>query len=127
MRPRSPPRRGDGERHHRIEMRARYRAEGQDQRDERAARRDRVGEQRQRDVSAGEPLGHDAGADHGGEQQRRADRFGGGAAREGALHQRRLGSRDFADLVEPPSAATCRSSLSSGRLTKIEMRRVELR
>ena len=62
-----------GEGHGRIEVRARNRPEGQDQRDERGARGDGVGEQRDGDVPAGEPLAHDAGPDHGRQEQRRAD------------------------------------------------------
>ena len=67
--PRESALRGVGERHRRVEVRARNRPERQDQRDERRARRERVGEQRDRDVPAGEPLAHDPGADDGGEQQ----------------------------------------------------------
>ena len=53
------------ERHRRIHMRTRKGAEGQNQRHQRASSCDRVGEQRQRHVSAAQALGHDAGADHG--------------------------------------------------------------
>ena len=49
----------------------------------------------------GQPVGHDAGADHGRHQHRRAERFGGEAARQ-IDHQRSAGLRQVAaDLVEP--------------------------
>ena len=69
-------------------MRARDRAEDGDQHDEDGAGRQRVAEQRERDVLR-QRLGHDAGADDGGDQQRRAERFGRKAAGqiEGSLGQ----------------------------------------
>ena len=57
-------------------MRAGQRPEDQDQHDQNRAGRQRVAQERQRDVTAGKLLRHDAGADHGGEQERRAERFG---------------------------------------------------
>ena len=56
-------------------MRARNRPERQNECDERCAGRERVGQQRDRDVAAGQPFAHDAGADDGGQQERRAERF----------------------------------------------------
>ena len=64
------------QRHDRIEVRARDRSEGDDQRDQRRARREGVGEQRERDVRARELLGHDPRPDDGGQQQRRSERLG---------------------------------------------------
>ena len=58
-------------------MRARQRTEYQDQHHQHRAGRQRVAQQRQRDVTARELLRHDAGADHGGEQERRAEPLGG--------------------------------------------------
>src|SRR5262249_32330691 len=66
-----------GERHGRIEVRTRNRAEDENQHDEDRAGRDGVAEQRQRDVTARELLRHDSRADHGGQQERRAEPFGG--------------------------------------------------
>ena len=55
-----------------------------DQDDEDGAGRQRVAEQRERDVSAGQLLGHDAGADDGREQESGAERFGCERAAAGA-------------------------------------------
>ena len=56
-------------------MRARERAEDQDQHHQDRAGRQRVAQQRERDVTARELLRHDAGADHGREQERGAERL----------------------------------------------------
>ena len=56
------------------------RAEPQDERDERGARRQGIGEQRHRHVAGGEALAHDPRSDHRREQERRARRLGGEAA-----------------------------------------------
>ncbi len=85
--PRQPSLRGVRQGDRRVEVRAGDRAEGQDQRDEAGAGRERVGEQRDRDVPAREPLAHDARADDRGEEQGRAQRLGHGSAREVDLHQ----------------------------------------
>ena len=45
---------------HRIEVRAGHGSEREDERDQRAACRDRVHKQRESNVAATEPLGHDA-------------------------------------------------------------------
>jgi hypothetical protein len=58
-----------------IEVRSRNRSERKDQRNERGAGRDGVCEERDRGVSAGEPIAHDAGSDNGGEQQGRPERL----------------------------------------------------
>jgi hypothetical protein len=50
-------------------------SEGQDQCHEGATRGDRVGKQGEADITAAEPLGHDAGADHGDEQKGRRDKL----------------------------------------------------
>jgi hypothetical protein len=57
-----------------VEMRPRYGAEDGDQHHQDRAVRQRVAEQRERDIF-GEAFGHDAGADHGRDQQRRSKRF----------------------------------------------------
>src|SRR5581483_12475297 len=57
-----------------------------DQRVKRAAGGDRIGEERQREISLREPLRHNAGPDDGGEEKGRADRFGDDAARERRTH-----------------------------------------
>ena len=78
-----------GERHNGVHMRTRMRAEGQDQREERAAGRDRVGEQCQRRVPAAEPFRHDAGADHGDEQERGRHELEAGFPQQGSVRVRR--------------------------------------
>ena len=66
-----------------IEVRARDRTEGQDQRHQHGAGREGVREERDRDVPAREPLTHDARADDAREQQRRPDGLGREPPREG--------------------------------------------
>ena len=56
----------------RVHMRARDRAEHGDQHEQDRAGRQRIAEQGNRHVSARQPLGHDAGADHAGEQEKGA-------------------------------------------------------
>jgi hypothetical protein len=60
-------------------MRARYRTENGDQNHKDGAGRQRIAEQRQRRI-LGQRFGHDAGADHGRNQKRRAERFSNKAA-----------------------------------------------
>src|ERR1700677_200196 len=67
-------------------MRARHRTERQNQRDECRARSNRVGEQRNRHVAAGEALAHDARAHHRGYQKTCAEEFGYDAAAESWSH-----------------------------------------
>ena len=62
-------------------------AEGQDERDERGGRREGVGEQRDRLVSARQPIRHDAGPDDRRQQHRGADRLGGESTRHIDGHQ----------------------------------------
>src|SRR5258706_5214866 len=57
-------------------MSSAQRAKSQDQRHQPSTGRDRVGEQGNRNVSPREPFAHDAGADHGRQQERAAQRFG---------------------------------------------------
>ena len=52
-------------------------AKGEDERNERRAGREGVCQQRHSDVPAGQALGHDARANDGSEQHRRADGLGG--------------------------------------------------
>ena len=82
VRPRESALACDGERHRRIEMRPRDRPEREDERDERGARRERIGEQRHGDVPAGEPLAHDPGPDDGREQKRGSEPLRRAAPRE---------------------------------------------
>jgi hypothetical protein len=56
-------------------VRTRDGAEGQNQREERGCRRNRIGQQRHRIVSTRQPVGHDAGPDDRREQHRSPDRF----------------------------------------------------
>ena len=107
-------------------MRAGDRAEDGDQHDQDGARRDRVAEQRERDV-VGQPLGHDAGADDGRDQHGRAERFGGKAARQVEHHDAQPA---FGNSRPISSSRFCSASLSSvfiGRLMKIEMRLLSMR
>jgi hypothetical protein len=60
----------------RVEMRAGDRGEGEDHRDQRAAGSDGVGKESERDVSARQALRHDARADHGDQEERRANALG---------------------------------------------------
>jgi hypothetical protein len=73
----------EGERHSRIEMRAGNRPQHGDQHDEDRAGGNGVAEKRDGDIAAGQPLGHDAGADHRCQQKTRADELGGVFARCG--------------------------------------------
>lgn len=74
---------GNGERHGRVELCARNRPEGEDQRDEDRARCERVRKERNRQVSTGEPLTHDPGADDGREQKAGPDALRDHTAPEG--------------------------------------------
>ena len=106
-------------------MRAGDRAEDGDQHDQDRAGRQRVAEQRERDV-VGQPVGHDAGADHGRHQHRRAERFRREAARQVDSHAQPA----FGRLRPISSSRFCSASLSSvciGRLMKIEMRLLSMR
>jgi hypothetical protein len=55
-------------RHSRVEVRSGYRPE---------RRRNRVGKERNRDISAGQPFPHDAGSDDGREKKGRSNSLGG--------------------------------------------------
>ena len=91
----------EDQRHRRIEMRARDRPEDGDQHHQDRAGRQRVAEQRKRDI-VGQPVGHDAGADDGRDQQSpcRALPRQGGASRSNATRSARL-RQIAADLVQP--------------------------
>ena len=107
-------------------MRARDRPEDGDQHHEDRAGRQRVAEQRQRDI-LGQGLRHDAGADDGRDQQRGAERFRGQAARQIEVgHQLAFSWLDVAPSMRPISRSRVpsdrRSMLSSGRLVKAAMR-----
>ncbi len=67
-----------GQRDHRVERR-RDRLQGEDQRDQYGAGGEAVGEQLDADV-VGQPGGHDPGADHGRDEERRTRQLGDGAA-----------------------------------------------
>ena len=69
------PLQGEVKRDGGIEMRARQRPEDRDQHHQRGARRQRIGQQRHGDISARQPLGHDARAHHGDQQKRGAEGF----------------------------------------------------
>ena len=84
-RPGSSPAQCEGHADGRIEVRARHRAERQDQHGENRAGRQRVAEQRERAISARELRGHDPRADDGREQERGAQ-----ALRARRRAQRRL-------------------------------------
>ena len=66
----------------RIEMRAGYRAERQDEDGQDRASGNGVAKERERAVAAGKPRRHDAGADHRREQKRGAQAFSGSALRQ---------------------------------------------
>ena len=81
-RPRDAPFHGHCERDGRIQVRARDRLKCRDQRDQRRARCDRVGEQRQSHVAAGKSLRHDSRTDHRGNQKTGSEEFRGQPPRE---------------------------------------------
>ena len=56
-------------------MRAGQRSENQNQDREHRAGGDGVAQERERNISAGQPLRHDSGADHRSEQQSRSKRL----------------------------------------------------
>ena len=102
------------------------RPEDRDQHDEDRAGRQRVAEQGQRDV-LGQRLGHDAGADHGGDQDRGPERFRRQAPREVERgHQLAFGCGWVAPSRRPISRSFVPSDslsmLRSGRLVKTPMR-----
>ena len=105
---------GFGQADRRIEMRARDRAEDEDEHDEPRAGSKRIAEQRNRDVAACQAFAHDAGADDDGEQKGGAERFGRQAT--GEIH-----------AVFPISRTAFSSFILSreanGRLTNMQMRR----
>src|SRR5260370_33070934 len=75
-----------GERHNGIEMRSGDRAKRENERHERGTGGNRVCKQGNRDVSARQPLPHDSRSDHRRHQEKCAQIFGHGPAREGGLH-----------------------------------------
>ena len=95
-----------GERDDRVEVGARDRAEGEDQRDEPGAGRDRVLEQLEPDVVGRQALGGDARADDDRDEERGADGLGASRRRArsrshvgSAAASRRLGRRRAAQRV----------------------------
>src|SRR5262249_1483739 len=109
--------RGEDERHSRVEMRARQRPEHGHEHHEDGAGRDGVAQEGDRSIPAGQPLGHDPGADDGCDQQARAEGLGQQASAE--LHAAE------SLLLPIESSCRCSDSVSSelmGRLTKIEIR-----
>jgi hypothetical protein len=82
-------RHGDG----RVPVGAGEGSERQDERHETGSGREAVGEQCQAGVSAEEPLGHDPGADHGGEKKGRSEPLYGRAPREEDLFRAARGLR----------------------------------
>ena len=92
--------RGGDQAHRRVHMRAGDRPEHGDQHEQDRAGRDRVAEQGDRVVPARQMLGHDPGADHGGEQEEGADALGRQPPR-----QRRVGQRTARSAAGRASAA----------------------
>ena len=78
-------------------MRARDGGEDGDDDEQHRAGRNRVAKQRDRLITAGEVLGHDAGADHRHHQDQRAERFRREPPRQIELHS---------PSPAPPSATT---------------------
>src|SRR5262249_35959637 len=103
--------RGEDERHSRVEMCARQRSEHGYEHDEDGAGRDGVAQEGDRSVPAGEPLGHDPGADDGRDQQARAQGLGQEASAE----------RHAAESLPLPRESSCRwsDSLSSERIDRL--------
>src|ERR1700716_4230306 len=110
-------------------MGARDRTEDGDEHHQDSAGRDRVSKQRDRLVSTREPLGHDAGADHGGDQDGGAERLRQETPLKrtrGITHSAAVAGASPAPLALPiVSNCFCNASLSRepiGKLTKIEIR-----
>ena len=79
------------------------RGQREDQRHQRGSGGDRIGEQRQADIAWAQPFGHDAGADDGHQQKRRADKFDRRAGTQSKFHwlkfiQKRSLPPDIVDL-----------------------------
>ena len=107
-------------------MRARDGPENGDENHQDRAGRQRVAEQRQRDV-LGQGFGHDAGADHGRDQQRGPECFGGEPARQIEFgHQLAFSRPEVEPSMRPMSRSLVpsdsRSMLSNGRLVKAAIR-----
>jgi len=119
---------GEGERHRRIEMRAGQRAEHEDEHAQHGAGRQGVAQQGERAVTAGEALRHDAGADHRGEQECRAQKLRDRPLRRRARH---VGSAIRAAPTRPISRSLAcndsRSRPATGSATKISMRLSSMR
>ena len=107
-------------------MRAGHRTEYQDQHDQHRAGRQRVAEQRERLISARQLLRHDARADHGREQKRRAERPRqqgvAKAVASGRFRGLRRGAFHAADLLQPRLQADSWSRLRIGSAANIAMR-----
>ena len=97
-----------GQRDGRVEVRSGDRPKGEEERDERCTSRDRVREQSERDVSSGEVLSHDPGANDGSYQQRRAEAFADRVPRRArsAPHDQGFRARMKALITAPSRAAT---------------------
>ncbi|MNY30687.1 hypothetical protein D3C86_1648080 [compost metagenome] len=80
-----------GQAGHRVQVPARDRSKRNQQRQQTRAGGQRVAEQRQRGIAIGQPFRADAGADHDGDQQGRADPFGHQPAGEGGQGRQRAG------------------------------------
>src|ERR1051326_5001267 len=119
--------RGEHQRDRRVEMRPGNRPQDRDDHDEDGARRDGVAEQRDRQIPAGEALGHDAGADDGRDQNRGTQALGEEPPPERAAraHAAEAGSCPASFFLPIASSWRCNESASSeqiGRLTKMSMR-----
>jgi hypothetical protein len=112
QRARQQPAHRQHDRHGGVHVRAADRAEHLDQEVQAAGRRQRVGQQRDRDVAAGQPLGHDAGADHDREQQGGGQRFREQLARGRELHGQRAAMAASADRSSA-SPSVCSGNCSS--------------
>ncbi|MET4150981.1 hypothetical protein ACVWXN_005280 [Bradyrhizobium sp. i1.4.4] len=107
-------------------MRAGDRTEHGDQDNQNGSGRQGIAQKRQRYV-LGQRLGHDAGADDGGDENARAERFGCEAPwKIEIVHQPAFGVECVAPWERPISRSLVpRESLSmllSGRLTKVSIR-----
>src|ERR1700676_1695302 len=99
-----------GHGNHRVQMSAGNWPERKNQRGERSRCRNRVGQKRNRNVSGGKPVSHDAGTDDGRHQECRAKKFRGEAARKWNFHRKPIRSISF--LMASPAR------VASGRLRK---------
>src|SRR5215472_5400228 len=111
-------------------MRARLRAESEDQRDQRAPGSDCVRQQSETDISAAELFGHDPRTDYGNKQKRGRYQFGNGlvdnrtaqrASMGGNLQESHGAGSPFATMRRWPSSSTFRRSARRSKVSSLKL------